>query len=241
VVNLMWMISHPDRMAPDETDDYHHIFLASDIYARVLRDETRTPVSVLHQASDPSVFHPPAEKSALASPVLFVGNSRREYRTLVRWCVEKNIDVSIHGSLWDGLIPAGMIGGTYIDNADLHRWYGSCGVLLNDHWDTMRDSGFLSNRLFDGSAAGAFIITDEVRGLATVFGDTIETAADVTELKEKVDYYLANPAEAEERARRARSIVLAGHTFDHRAEQNIETYRQFTEGTGSPQRIATGG
>jgi len=153
-VNLMWMISHPDRMASGETDDYHHIFVASDIYDRVLRDQTRTPVSALHQASDPSVFHPPAEKSALASPVLFVGNSRREYRTLVRWCVEKNIDVSIHGSLWDGLIPAGMIGGTYIDNADLHRWYGSCGVLLNDHWDAMRDSGFLSNRLFDGSATG---------------------------------------------------------------------------------------
>ena len=139
------------------------------------------------------------------------------------------------------MIPAGMIGGTYIDNADLHRWYGSCGVLLNDHWDTMRDSGFLSNRLFDGSAAGAFIITDEVRGLATVFGDAIETAANATELKEKVDYYLANPAEAEERARRARSIVLAGHTFDHRAEQIIETYRQLTEGAASGARHAHAG
>jgi hypothetical protein len=110
-----------------------------------------------------------------------------------------------------------------------------------DHWDTMRDSGFLSNRLFDGSAAGAFIITDEVRGLATVFGDAIETAANATELKEKVDYYLANPAEAEERARRARSIVLAGHTFDHRAEQIIETYRQLTEGAASGARHAHAG
>ncbi|GEO38377.1 hypothetical protein SAE02_25250 [Skermanella aerolata] len=228
-VNLMWMISHPDRMAPDEPADYDHIFVASDIYARILGGQTQTPVSALHQAADPGVFRPPPGKSALPSPVLFVGNSRREYRTIVRWCVETGIDVAVYGSLWDNVIPAKLIGGTYIDNADLHRWYGSCGVLLNDHWDTMRENGFLSNRLFDGSAAGAFIITDEVRGLAAVFGDAIETAADAAELKEKTDYYLANPLEAEERAKRARAIVLAGHTFDHRAEQIIEIHRRLKD------------
>ena len=236
-VNLMWMISHPDRMTQDEPADYDHVFVASDIYTRILRDQTRTPVSALHQATDPGVFYPPPSKSALPSPVLFVGNSRREYRTIVRWCVENGIDVSVYGSLWDNVIPAKLIGGTYIDNADLHRWYGSCGVLLNDHWDTMRDNGFLSNRLFDGSAAGAFIITDEVRGLATVFGDAIETVADAAELKEKTDYYLANPAEAEDRAQRARAIVLAGHTFAHRAERIIETYRQLTDGAGAGARF----
>ncbi|MDB5505723.1 MAG: hypothetical protein JWR75_361 [Devosia sp.] len=223
-VNLMWQISHPDRLAGAETRDFDHLFVASDIHSRALSNQTSTPVSTLHQATDPAVFRPTVKKLNLAQSALFVGNSRKEYRTIVRWCVEQGIDLAVFGSRWTDVIPDHYVLGTHILNEDLHRWYGSCEILLNDHWDTMREEGFLSNRLFDGSAAGAFIITDPVRGLAEVFGDAIETAADPRELKDKVTYYLAHPEERAARAERARAIVMANHTFDHRADDIIAVY-----------------
>lgn len=225
-VNLLWIISHPDRLAQGELDDYERVFVCSDVAVKELRALTRRPVSTLHQATDAGVFRPAPEAECVPTELLFVGNSRKQYRTMIRWCIEQQLDVSIWGSLWNGIVPDELIRGTFIANDQLHRWYSGCRILLNDHWDTMRESGFLSNRLFDGSAAGAFIITDPVRGLAQVFGDSIETASSAEEFGRKAHYYLAHPEEAAAKAARARQITLAGHTFAHRAETLMEVARE---------------
>jgi len=223
-INLLWVISHPDRLGQGEMDQFDHIFVAAEPHAKVLARGTHRPVTVLHQATDPEVFHPVDGEADVPNPaVLFVGNSRREYRTMVKWCIEQGIDVTVFGSLWEGVIPDRYIAGNHLSNDEVHRWYGGADILLNDHWQTMMTGGFLSNRLFDGSAAGAFIITDPVAGLAEVFGDSIETAESAEELKEKVDFYRANPALRAEKVARARAIVLAEHTFDHRARTILET------------------
>lgn len=223
-INLMWIISHPDRIQDDELADYDHVFVASEVYTSTLKTVTDVPVSLLHQATDTSLFHKPERKVPIAAPLLFVGNSRKEYRTMVRWCFERHLPLALFGTLWKGIVPDHLITGEYISNAVLHQWYGSCKILLNDHWDSMRDNGFLSNRLFDGSAAGAFIMTDPVRGLSSVFGDAIETVGSADELQEKVSYYLENEPVRRQKIEEARDIVLTGHTFDHRAERIIETY-----------------
>ncbi|MFW2830575.1 CgeB family protein [Sphingomonas sp. ID0503] len=222
-INLLWVISHPDRLGVGEMDQFDHIFVAAAPHAQVLAKDTHRPVTVLHQATDPEVFHPVEGEDDLPSPaVLFVGNSRREYRTMVKWCVEQDINVTVFGSLWKDVIPPKYIAGDHLPNDEVHRWYGSAEVLLNDHWQTMLSGGFLSNRLFDGSAAGAFIITDPVAGLAEVFGDSIETAETPEELKAKIDHYRAHPEERRAKAEAARAIVLAQHTFDHRAATILE-------------------
>lgn len=219
-INLLWIISHPDRLDESELDDYDHVFVASDVYLKTLKTRFRGSVSAMHQATDADLFKPP-ETREVRSPVLFVGNSRREYRTMVRWCIERKLPIALWGGLWDGIVPPEIVKGTLISNEDLPNFYGTSGVLLNDHWDTMRDNGFLSNRLFDGSAAGAFIITDPVRGLAEIFGDAIEVAENAEDLAAKVEYALAHQEASWERAERARQIVLANHTFDHRARTII--------------------
>lgn len=215
--NLLWIISHPDRLRPGEADSFDHIFVAASPYAKTLARTTRRPVETLHQATDPAVFTG-EDPVAPPAPLLFVGNSRREYRRMVRWCVEEDLDLAVYGTLWEGLIPERLIQGAHIPNEELGRWYAGAGAVLNDHWDTMLSGGFLSNRLFDASAAGAFIITDPVAGLAEVFGDSIETADSGPELAEKVRLYAAEPERARAKAEAARALVLAAHTFDHRAD-----------------------
>lgn len=217
-INLMWIISHPDRILDEEYADYDHVFVASDIYAAELQDRGLASVSVLHQATDSTLFH--LDRDISREPnCLFVGNSRREYRTMVKWCVEKDVPLALYGGGWEGILPPGMVRGTSVRNTELPTFYAGHLMLLNDHWDSMRDNGFLSNRLFDGSGVGTPILTDPVAGLADVFGDTISEAGDANRFSAIVADCMTNPAPYLERARRAHEIVMAGHTFDHRATE----------------------
>lgn len=220
-INIMWLISHPDRIPEDEFADYDHVAVASDIYAAELRERGVESVSVLHQATDSTLFNS-ANDLPRKPASLFVGNSRREYRTMVKWCVQKDIPLELYGGGWEGILPPNMVRGTSVANSDLPEVYGSHLMLLNDHWDSMRDNGFLSNRLFDGSAAGVPILTDPVAGLADVFGDTISEAGDLDTFAEILRDCIDNPEPYLDRAARARDIVLGAHTFDHRAVQLTE-------------------
>lgn len=233
-LNLMWLISHPDRIDADEPADFDHVFIASDVYLPTFRRHG-VPCSTLHQAADPAVFMP-APEPRVETPLLFVGNSRREYRTMVRWCIEQRLPLAIWGAMWEGIVPPDLVHGTHIPNEHLAAAYAGAGVLLNDHWDSMRDNGFLSNRLFDGSAAGAPILTDPVAGLAEVFGDTIPAVSSAEELAAEAEAILADPQAARARAGRARDIVLAAHTFDHRARAMVET----VEALGGPRARQVG-
>lgn len=228
-LNLMWLISHPDRIEADEPGGFDHVFVASDVYLPVFRRRTGVPCSTLHQATDPAVFVPVPD-APIETPLLFVGNSRREYRTMVRWCIEKRLPLAIWGAMWEGIVPPDLVRGHHIPNERLAAAYAGAGVLLNDHWDSMRAHGFLSNRLFDGSAAGAPILTDPVAGLAEVFGDTIPTVASAEALAAEAQAILADRQAARARALRARDLVLAAHTFDHRARTIVET----VEALGGP-------
>jgi glycosyltransferase involved in cell wall biosynthesis len=220
-LNLLWIISHPDRMPAGETDDYDHVFVASDVYADALSRTSRVPVSALHQATAPEHFHRSDERVYLSAPVLFVGNSRNEFRTMVRWAKEAGIPLSLWGTRWEQFVGTDRVAGEHIGNEVLHRYYSSCGVLLNDHWDSMRINGFISNRLFDASACTCPVITDPVLGLDRIFGDTILTASDAHDLKAKVEACLRDPETARQRAEAARERVLAGHTFAARAAEIV--------------------
>lgn len=216
-INLMWVISHPDRLPAEECEGCDHVFVASDRHAATLARSLRVPVSVLHQATDPAVFFEPAERR-VGRECLFVGNSRLEWRRMVRWSIEEDLPLALYGGRWAGLVPPAMLRGIHVPNTELHRLYADAAVVLNDHWDTMRDEGFLSNRLFDASAVAAPIITDPVAGLSDVFGDSIPAVSDAAGLARAVRDILADRAAAESRAREAQRIVLSAHTFDHRAE-----------------------
>lgn len=222
-INLMWMISHPDRITPEELRDFDHIAVASDVYARYLRSQTGhdLPISVMHQATDARKFSAP-ESAALKSRVrqaLFLGNSRREYRTMVKWCIKLALPLKLYGGGWDGIVRQDLVQGANVANNDLPALYASHLLLLNDHWESMRSNGFLSNRLFDGSATGTPILTDAVSGLSEVFGDTIAKAETLEEFEAQICDCLANPDLWLERAARARDIVLGQHTFAHRAAE----------------------
>lgn len=167
-VNLMWNISHPDKILLKEFEEYDHIFVASTYYAEKLKKKIKVPVTALLQCTDPDLFNPDVI-SEKYHEYLFVGNSRNVYRDVVEKCISNNLDLSVYGTRWEQFIPKTYIKGQNISNNSLGGYYAGANFVFNDHWKTMKDYGFLSNRLFDAVACGAKVVSDEIEGLDDVF------------------------------------------------------------------------
>ena len=224
---LMWNISHPAAVAREEYDLYDHVFFASERLCRKLRGYLAAPSSVLLQCTDPEVMCA-GDGNEAAYELLFVGSSRSVYRRILRDLLPTDHRLTVFGRGWDKYPVAPYVEAPYLDNAKVAQAYHDAAILLNDHWDDMREAGILSNRLFDALAAGAFVISDDLPEIGEVFGGAIETYRTPEELREKIDHYLAHPEERRALAQRGREIVLAGHTFRDRVdaiEQVLETLR----------------
>ncbi|MBR5230894.1 MAG: glycosyltransferase [Clostridia bacterium] len=226
-INIMWNISHPDAVSDQEYNGYDAVYVASEIWAKQLKKRLRVRVEPLMQCCDPDVFAP-GEEGEKHYQLLFVGNSRKVYRRIIRDLLPTEYNLSVYGTNWESLIAKEYLKGKNIPNAFLAKTYRSCDILLNDHWDDMREKGFVSNRLFDGLACGAFIVTDEVSGLEKILPDCVVTYTDRDDLKTKIDYYMQHPEARREMAERGMKLVRQQHTFRNRVQTMtafIEEYR----------------
>lgn len=215
-IGLLWCISHPDQPGPDEMERFARVYTASASHAALLRSYLTVPVSTLLQATDPERFR--REPSA-APPVLFVGNSRGQDREIVRWAIEAGRPPVIYGGGWEGRVPREVIAADSVDNAALGGLYAGAGVVLNDHWPSMRAFGIVSNRLFDVAAAGGRAVSDAVPGIAALFGDGVREVSGPMALRHAIDSFPEGPPEA----RRARAAAIAaGHSFDARARVLVD-------------------
>lgn len=205
---LLWVISHPELIEPGELDEFDAVFAASEHW------RPTTSITPLLQATNPRRFHP--MDAAAGEQVLFVGSTRGEFRPMVRDAISAGLPVGVYGVGWDAYIDPSFIRGTFLPNAELPQAYASAGVVLNDHWSQMAESGFLSNRLFDAVATGAHVVSDPALGLSDVFGDAVSVAASAGELRAVVE----DPPVRDRDADAAR--IARDHSFTARARVLVE-------------------
>jgi hypothetical protein len=223
-VNLLWSISHPEKLTPAECETFDAVLVASETFAATLRERVSVPVAVLEQATDPEVFFPETDP-AHARELVFVGNSRKVVRRTLAALLPTERDLAVWGGDWDGLIDTRHVVGTYLPNDEVRRAYSSAAIVLNDHWDDMREHGFASNRLYDAVACGALVVSDRVDGLEERFGGAVVTYETADELRTIVDHFLAHPEERAARGAAGRALVLANHTFAQRVDALLEHAR----------------
>jgi spore maturation protein CgeB len=224
-VHVLWVISHPEDLDPWEWDDADLVVVASRAFAEDLRTRTATPVEVLLQATDAHRFRPLPVDPAHRHDLTVVGKSRDVLRPMVADALAAGLRPAIYGSGWEHLVDPALVVTDHVDNPDLPRIYASATVVLNDHWDTMRAWGFVSNRVFDVLACGTPLVSDPLPELTELFGDLVPTWRNPAELAAAVEAARTDP-EARERAARARDLVLAAHTFDHRAGELLDHLRR---------------
>jgi GT2 family glycosyltransferase len=217
-LDILWHVSHPDRASVELYERFDQVFVASDGFARWMQSQVRVPVWPLHQATDPERFRP--EPRGPGHELLLVANSRGTRRHILDDLLPTTRGLAVYGRGWteDRLDPS-LLAGQAIANDELGGYYAAAKIVLNDHWTDMQREGFLSNRLYDASAAGAFVISDDIEGLEAEFDGGIVAYRDRDDLRELVDFYLERPEERRAHAARARAAVLARHTFADRARE----------------------
>ena len=78
-----------------------------------------------------------------------------------------------------------------------------------------KEFGFINNRIYDATAAGAMVISDYMPEIEAEYGDTIPMYKNKEELRKLLNYYLSHEEERQRRAEQARGITL--HKFTNTA------------------------
>lgn len=231
VLNVEWVISHPDLISPEELAGYDLVYAASLSWsARVSRD-WGIAVRPLLQCTDQRYFHPGRAEPDTGPAVLFVGNSRGIYRHAVRSALAVGADLTLHGSDWAEFVEPHRIASAAVANEEVGALYASAGVVLNDHHLDMRRDSFASNRLFDAAACGARVVSDLIDGLEETFHGLVQPFRDEADMARLLTPpYRAFPDNATRRALAQR--IVAEHTFDKRAETLVEDAVRALRGRG---------
>lgn len=219
---ILWVISHPERITPDGCAGYDRVAVASDRFAADLATGTDVPVLPLHQATDPERFRP--TPGGPPHELLFVGSSRGQRRPVVDAAAATGRDLAVYGGGWtDELIDPRHVRGEWVPNEELAAWYSAATIVLTDHYADQRELGFVSNRVYDALACGAFVISDDVPGLETEFDGAVPACPTADDVAAAIDRALADPDDRRARGARGRRAVLERHTFRHRVDTLIET------------------
>lgn len=214
--SILWVISNPDSVSVEEVQSFDMVFAASASWAKAMTERSGKNVEVLLQATNPQRFKLQAPDQALKSEVLFVGKTRSVFREVVEFAVRANAPLSVYGEGWSEKIDQRFVKADFLPNTKVPLAYASCTLLLNDHWQDMREQGFASNRLFDAAACGARVLSDHIDGLDEIFGGLVKTYRDFETFRQLVNSPGAWPSEAERKKLAAK--VAKEHSFEARAK-----------------------
>lgn len=222
---IMWNISHPADVTIEEYNRYDYVFFASERMKEKLGNQIQPESGVLMQCMDPRVMQY-VDKEEKEYELLFVGNSRGVYRQILRDLLPTEHKLTVYGWQWDAFPVKQYVVADHIPNEQVGQAYHDAKILLNDHWDDMKEYGIISNRIFDALAVGAFVISDEVTGLEELFHGAVVTYRDKADLAEKIDYYLEHETERKEKATIGQELVQNQHTFDNRVDKMIQVLQR---------------
>lgn len=198
-LNRTWCIKH--------ARDFHQVFTAQRDGALQLLASGIRGVTWLPLACDPDL------------------HGRRE--------VENRYDVCFVGNLFPGRraelvrrmqqeFPRHFVGQRYFDQ--MAEVYSASRIVLNQSLEND-----INMRVFEALASGSLLITNDLadNGLRELFHDGVHLVTFQTpdELVERIHFYLDHPEAREAIARVGRDEVVAHHTYRHRMEKLLRSFR----------------
>jgi len=208
---LTWIISHPSEVDAKELQSSARVFAAGVVAAH------QFDADLLLQATNQHRFFEYRAEPALFDAALFVGSGKGRTRPSVGYGLRAGVPLRLVGPGWGSKQKDQRLASS-VRNEDLHTYYSSARVVLNDHWSDMAEHGIISNRIFDALACGAAVLSDDVPGLDRALSGFVTTYRNFEEFAVLIRGLLADPESPKLREER-RQFVLDQHTFDHRAAE----------------------
>jgi len=212
-------VNEPDWYSlQTELWNFDLIAVASPVYQKEIETFGLKTIFVPQFTNPDKFFYEYDEDKAY--DILFVGRPGYE-RISAKWAIESGFEVALFGSGWKDKAPKEYFKGAYIENDELHKYYASAKIVLNDTREDMKKAGFISNRVFDVTASGGFLISDYMPEIEQFYGDSIPMFKTKEELKALLDYYLSHPDERAKMAKQAQAITLQNFTNEIAAKKII--------------------
>jgi len=208
------------------------VFLWEKSVAGKLREISPERVDYLPLAVDDSIYGPwPDTPQASTEPggneIVFVGYPTRERLEILAALDGFNLVLYGPDDLWRDALAGRKIPGKFAgpvwDEDELCRIYRSAAINLNVTRET--DKTCVNERVFSVLGSRGFIITDHRQDTLLFFqdGEDLVIYRDISELRDKLKYYLDKPDERAEIAMSGCQAVLDDHTYKNRAEVLQET------------------
>ena len=229
---VMWNISHPDMVTPEEYELYDVVCVASRYYAKKLQEKVSVPVVPLLQCTDTELFYPDTGMEYTSDrDYIFIGNSRGIARSCVMWAIEDRLPFRMWGSGWNRILSGHMdrIQAPFIDNDMIPDLYRSAKATLNDHWQDMLDYQFVNNRIFDALACGLPVISDGCEELKEIFPDAVLYYSSREEFEDCVRRLENDYASVKECVKKQWELIRTTYSFEARARELQELAGKYKE------------
>lgn len=199
--------------------EFDALWCSSTASAELLGTVFGGEVRVVPIATDPIIFAPVAAAER-APGVATTANF---------WGVERGITGALRAVAAEHPVAWFGRNGTYLENlgdvdhrglvewGELNRVYSEWAIVLDDLIPAAAAYGNQNSRLFDALACGAFVVTNESRGLAELGLDDVATYATADDLARVVRELLADPPTLTDRAQRLSEHVRRNHSGTARA------------------------
>lgn len=171
----------------------------------------------------------PDEIERYGSDVSFVGAGYHNRRCFLTGLID--FDLKIWGSEWDmSSVISKYIqrSGNWIETEESVKIFNASRININLHSSTYHDSidpygDFVNPRTFEIAACGGFQLVDYRSALPDLFKIDEEMVCfkDLSDLRQKIRYFLDNIKERQEIALRASEHVLREHTYEMRMKKML--------------------
>lgn len=222
-LRVIWNISHPADVPVAEYATYDLVCVASRPLARQLGAQLDVPVRALLQCTDLEEFHPDAADGQPAQGVVFIGNTRDVERPGVLWALDYGLPLKIWGRGWDAFGVSGdRVMGDYFPNEQVGALYASSRATLNDHWEDMKEFGFVNNRIFDAVACHLPVVSDWHEELEALLPEGVLYYRDRWEFEQCLQAVLLDHPRLRQQAAKAAEHVRAEFSFERRTRELVE-------------------
>ena len=128
------------------------------------------------------------------------------HRNVATWCENHNIPLHLWGrmegnSRWQKYVKedTSIILEGPMPNDELPDIYRASKIILNDHYDDMREEGFINNRILEALSCGRPVLSDWCEEFERLFGDSLVYYHDEEDFLEKLKWLEEHSEEQKEK------------------------------------------
>lgn len=223
----LWFPDHVSTMGRHDMfiNGYDRIYLKNPVLVDSLQSIYGLPVRYLPEACN-SRWHRSDEEYGRDTTIVMAGNIHPTRAALITRLLDAGLPVRLYGGPVAGWVQTPQLAaahtGEYLSRTEKADVFRRARVVLNNLHPA--EYAGVNCRVFEACGSGALVLTEARPGLVELFqpGRELGTFASFGELREKLEWYLADPehgrATADAGARRAH----AEHTYEHRLSAILE-------------------